>query len=410
MLGRLHARVRAWFAGILAAHTSPGALALAVYVGAVAGCMPVFGVHFVLCLGLARLLRLNAAAMYAAANISIPPLIPFIGFASVQLGERMRSGAWMHLTLDDFRHPSGEMGEVVSKSVFHWLGPSGVGPLLRRLFIDWALGALVVGSAVGIVFAAIVYPLARRRPRTGPVATGIDAQAIRTAIEAASRRFRTAPPNLRWYAFFKYRMDPCYRRIAALVPPGTRTVDLGTGLGMLPLVLALLPGEREAIGVEWDEAKREAGARAAADLGPRVQLLPGDARTVEIPPCDVVTIVDMLHYFDAATQRAILARAAAALRPGGQLLLREGDAGRAGAGSRWTRAIEALAVRIGWNRGDGDTRFRGAADLESDLRALGLRVTVEPLAGRLHPGNVLLCGQKSVPTSSNASRDNAITT
>ena len=42
----------------------------------------------------------------------------------------------------------------------------------------------------------------------------------------------------------KYVMDPCYRAIAALVPPGAYTVDLGSGLGMLPVLLGVLGAER----------------------------------------------------------------------------------------------------------------------------------------------------------------------
>ena len=194
------------------------------------------------------------------------------------------------------------------------------------------------------------------------------------------------------YALFKYRLDPCYRRIAPLVPDGAYAVDLGTGLGMLPLVLALLPGERRCLGIDWDAPKLAAGRAAAAGLD-HVELVEGDARSHPIPPCDVITLVDVLHYYDPATQRALLTRAAAALRPGGRLLIREGDARRRGSAA-WTRWLEALAVRAGWNRCDGDTRFRAADDLLRELQSLGFNVSVEPVAGKLHPGNVLLIADR----------------
>src|SRR5579862_1534566 len=58
-------------------------------------------------------------------------------------------------------------------------------------------------------------------------------------------------------------MDPCHRA-------ETFTVDLGTGLGMLPIPLGLM-GE-----------------------GRRVE-----AQSFASPECDVVTIVDVRHYCDA---------------------------------------------------------------------------------------------------------------
>ena len=117
-----------------------------------------------------------------------------------------------------------------------------------------------------------------------------------------------------------------------------------------------------------------------------------DAREFVVPPCEIVTIVDVLHYYEPAVQTAILARAAAALRPGGLLLVRETDPARAG-GARLTRSIERLMVRLGWNRGP-TVYYRPIEALHADLRALGLSSSQVEVAGATHPGNVLLCAQK----------------
>src|SRR3954465_531830 len=87
---------------ILHSHTEPSRVAAAVLVGAIVGCSPLFGLHLFVCIGLAWLLRLNQVAVYAAANVSIPPLVPFIGFASVQLGERILRGHWLALPVAGF--------------------------------------------------------------------------------------------------------------------------------------------------------------------------------------------------------------------------------------------------------------------------------------------------------------------
>jgi hypothetical protein len=101
----------------------------------------------------------------------------------------------------------------------------------------------------------------------------------------------------------------------------------------------------------------------------------------------------MLHYYDADAQRALLKRCRDALRPGGRLLVREGDGARSG-GARFTRAVEALVTRLGWNRGP-KVRFRPIGELTADLEALGFAVRVDEVAGRMHPGNVLLIAERA---------------
>ncbi len=368
-IARARARLHAYGRALLDANASPGKLAASVFVGAIVGCTPLFGLHLWVCIALAWLLRLNQPTVYAAANISIPPMVPLVGYACTQAGERLLHGRAVSLSLGEFRAQAHALG-------YH--------ALATRWFVDWLAGATVVGAAVGLAMAALVYPIARSRQRAA-------AEPIHRAILDASRRYAAAPRPLRMYAWFKYRLDPCYRAIAAAIPDGAFLVDLGTGLGMLPLVVALLPGQRRALGIDWDAAKLAAGRAACAGLD-TVELVEGDARTHPIPPCDAITLVDVLHYYDPAAQRDLLARCAAALRPGGRLLIREGDARRDG-GARWTRFVEALAVRIGWNRGEGETRFRPIEELRRELASLGLRVRLEGVSGQLHPGNVLLVAE-----------------
>jgi uncharacterized protein (DUF2062 family) len=353
---------------IVRQHTSPARLAVAVWVGAIVGCTPLFGLHLPLCIAIAFLLGLNQVVVYGAANISIPPLVPFIAFSSVQLGSRILHGAWMPMHL----------GEITWRTA-----PA----LAKAFFVNWLVGGAVVGGAVGAVGAGITYAIARARRRHHPPPPPTEEERIAELLQSAAQRYRGLHPRFSVYAKMKYRMDPCYRAILPYVAPATTTVDLGTGLAMLPVAIALAGGDRRAVGIEWDAEKLAAGRHAARQL-PTVELREGDARAVEIPPCDVITLVDMLHYYDAETQRALLARCRRALRPGGRILVREGDGERRG-GARFTRWVERLAVRLGWNRGPS-VRFRPVPELVADLEALGLSVRVDEVAGRLHPGNVLL--------------------
>lgn len=355
-------RVSEFFRLLLREYRSPARVALAVGIGCVIGCTPLYGFHLPLCVLAALLLRLNKLIVYGAANISVPPLAPLIGFVSVELGEYALHRSWLHREL---------------------LSGLAVTELARRFFVAWLLGGVLLGAVVGLLLGGATYLVLRRRRR----ATAAAEDPIRTALARARRRYTGAAPRFRHYARFKYRLDPCYRAICGLVPPGARVADLGTGLGMLPVALGELGEGRRAIGVEWDRAKAECGARAAQGL-PGIEIVAGDLRTWEIPPCDVVTLVDVLHYFDAPVRSALLRRAAGALCPGGMLLIRDGDRRRGGA-ARWTRFVERLAVRLGWNRAPA-VDFLSMDDLGAELRSLGLQVEECAVAGALLPGNVLL--------------------
>jgi hypothetical protein len=109
----------------------------------------------------------------------------------------------------------------------------------------------------------------------------------------------------------------------------------------------------------------------------------------------VVTLIDVLHYYEPAKQDALLSRVVAALRPGGLLLIRETDPERRG-GAGLTRLIERAMVRLGWNLGPQVriARWRAATGTRNQL---GFTVEVTELAATTHPGNVLLCCRK--PTS-----------
>ena len=213
---------------------------------------------------------------------------------------------------------------------------------------------------------------------------------IERALKAAAARYIGAHPRFRWYALLKYRMDPCYRAIGQRVGTDSFTVDLGTGLGMLPVLLGELGERRRVLGIEWDPERMRCGIHAARGL-PGVELVKGDLHTSPIPACDVITLIDVLHYYKADRQEALLKRCRAALRPGGRLLLREGDGARSG-GARWTQIVEKWATRLRWNRGP-EVRFRHISELRATLVKLGFQVGEAEVASWFLPGNVLLVAE-----------------
>ncbi|MBL9002817.1 MAG: DUF2062 domain-containing protein [Myxococcales bacterium] len=378
-LRSLHEKARAFFRFLLAQHRTPGRVFWALLFGFVIGCTPLFGVQIFLCVAVAYLLGLNFVIVYGAANISIPPLSPFIGLAAVKLGELIRQGRWVALSRGDF----------LSLSPF---------ALAKRFFVAWLIGGTLLGMAIGFVVGGMTYVVLRRRQARHaqePLSQEDQADlAIEAALARAAARYRGAIPRYRFYARMKYRLDPVYRELLSRIPPGAHTVDVGCGQGLLGTALAELGEGRSCHGIDWDAVKIAAAQQAAASRS-AVTLQTGDARTAELPACDAVALIDMLHYYDADTQRVLLARASSALRPGGQILLRETDPERA---SGRTRFFERLMVYFGWNRAP-QVHYRPLSALRADLEALGLAVEQCDVAGSTHPGNVLLQAQKPHSTA-----------
>ncbi len=359
---------------ILSQHRSPGRVAWALVLGFVVGCTPTFGVQILICVLLATALRLNLPIMYAAANVSIPPMVPLIGFASVQLGELVRLGHFASLSRADFAADRLH-GTVV------------------RFFWAWLRGGVLLGAAIGVVVGGLVYLYLRRR-RAGAESPAMDparADALTQVIERAAERFAQAHPRYRYYARYKYRLDPVYRALCEQVPPDAELVDLGCGLGMLPIALGEAGRGRRLCGLDWDADKIAVGQQAAASL-PQVELVHKDIHTSGVPSADVVTLIDVLHYYPASEQDALLAEVARALRPGGLLFIRETDPARQG-GAGLTRFIERAMVRLGWNVGPA-VRYRPLDELAAALSRLGFSVSQAELAATTHPGNVLLTCRK----------------
>lgn len=361
----MRARARRFIGAIAAEHASPPRLFAACVVGAIVGSTPFFGLHLPIAIAIAWALRLNRVAVYGAANVSIPPIAPFLAAGCIEVGTRI------------LHHHGAAMHAGALRGASPW-------KLAGDVFVAWVVGAPFVGGAIGVVIGALVYGAARRRSeqKDDPFAR---------AAEETFARFAREKPWIRHYVRWKIRLDPVYRAITAQLPDRVYLVELGTGLGILPIIATLLGSHRRALGVDWDEPKLAAARNAAGELP--IVIERADVRTYEPPPCDAIAIVDVLHYFDEATQRAVLARAVKALATGGVLFVRDGEGGREG--SAWTRAIERLAVRLGWNRSDDRPRFRPISALVADLEGLGMSCTIERTAGPLHPGNVLVRAVKS---------------
>jgi len=241
-----------------------------------------------------------------------------------------------------------------------------------------------VGAALGVVGSGLVYAAVDFwRVHRSPL------EPVFRAVEA-----RYEPGRVRRFVAGKLRRDPVFRRLPEHLPEEGRVVDLGSGRGQLALMLAKLWPGRAVVSIDWDERKVESARAAARDLpgGEGLRFMQGDARTAEIPAARCVVMLDLLHYFPAAEQDALLARAAAALEPGGRLLVREADAA-GGLRFRLTAFFERLALGSGVTRGEGLV-FRPAAEIAAALEALGTSVRVLPMSEGTPLANVLFVADR----------------
>lgn len=72
---------------LLGSNDSPKKKALSIALGTFIGFSPLWGFHTFLVITLSILLKLNKAISFAFSNVSLPPFIPFIIFASLELGQ-----------------------------------------------------------------------------------------------------------------------------------------------------------------------------------------------------------------------------------------------------------------------------------------------------------------------------------
>ena len=136
-------------------------------------------------------------------------------------------------------------------------------------------------------------------------------------------------------------------------------------------------------------------ARAAASIGhlqPAPRLVCADMCSAPLPACDLVVILDVLHYVDIEAQDGVLQRVRDALRRGSnanaRLLLRIGDASskRGFAISQW---VDRTVTRIRGHK-VSPTWGRPLADWVSVLQRLGFSVQSIPMSEGTPFANVLL--------------------
>jgi uncharacterized protein (DUF2062 family) len=108
------------------------------------GIVPLWGFQLLIAITLSIVFKLNKALVIIAANISIPPMIPFILFLSHQTGR-----VWMGSKAETIPFSSNINLEQVKQS-----------------FLQYVVGAITLAIIAGILFTLMTYVLLKTFKRT----------------------------------------------------------------------------------------------------------------------------------------------------------------------------------------------------------------------------------------------------
>ena len=356
---------------------SPARVALAVALGLFIGCLPVYGLHFVLCLLICLPLGLDLVLTYLVANISNPFVAPFLITLEVEVGSLLSSGKHAAFTLERARE-TGILGFAFQA----------------------ALGSVVVGLVLAAMGSAVAYAIARKRRATDPVARDDAPESEQAAaMERTIRRYRTAPIGDRIYVAMKLNTDPLTSLLAALPGALGRVVDAGAGRGQFGLFLRELGRCSELFGFDSDARKVDVAKRAGEGAANFETL---DLLDLPERALDTLLLIDVLHYLPLAEQDELLRRAARSVT-NGRIVIRELDAGAAGehpngsgaARSAVTRGFEWLAKLSGYNRGRAGRHYRPARQIVDQLTSSGFSCEVSGASEGTPFANVLIVAARS---------------
>lgn len=213
-------------------------------------------------------------------------------------------------------------------------------------------------------------------------------------VAEAAERYRQIGHWAAGFASGKMSQDPVYRAVIEQLPAEGVLLDVGCGEGYLLALAAAARPELALVGIDHDAGRLLKAQVALAGLIPSPQLTAQDARE-GLPAADVVTCLDVLHYLPLPQQDALIAAMARSLKPGGVLLVREGERGD-GLGSAILELTERVSVALGRHQGDG-VFFRPSQSICDAMAASGMSVVTHPCRQGTPFANTLFIARKVVP-------------
>lgn len=252
-------------------------------------------------------------------------------------------------------------------------------PVLRSIGATALLGIACAAAATQVfvpVFMRAVLRRHRKRLRDAPWDRRI------------AGLYRYLGPVVGPYAASKVKRDPLVRALPELAADARDVLVAGAGYGIMTARLALAASGCRVRAIESDARKLQVGRAALAEC-PNVEWVAGDVRDADLGRPDLALLVDLLHYWPAEVQQALLARVVAALPPGGRLLFRDGCADTRAHGL--VHAAETCARWTGFTRAGTEFFFRSRQGWRSLLASCGLVVAEERPDLGLFSNLVLVC-------------------
>lgn len=180
-------------------------------------------------------------------------------------------------------------------------------------------------------------------------------------------------PVLEWYLRVKIRLEKNYQIFHKLVPEKGTVLDLGCGYGFLCYMLQLLSSERIITGVDYDEEKIETASHGYLRTE-KLKFHYADVMAFQLEKYSTIIISDVLHYLSTEAQEALIKRCIEALDPGGQLIIREGNADLKDR-HKGTRLTEFFSVKLlKFNKSVNELNFVSGQRIRSLAGDLGFGV------------------------------------
>jgi uncharacterized protein len=131
-------------------------------------------------------------------------------------------------------------------------------------------------------------------------------------------------PVLEWYLRVKIRLEKNYQVFHDLLPRQGRILDIGCGYGFMSYMLHFSAPARDLIGYDFDEEKI-AIANHCFSRDTNIHFVMKDVNELQITAADAIILSDTLHYLLPGQQEILIRKCMDALRPGGTLVIRDGD-------------------------------------------------------------------------------------
>lgn len=140
------------FLRLLLGNSTPQGIALGVAIGAFIGILPLYGLHTVLVIIAAILVRpANKVAILLGTNISLPPTVPFITWSGYEIGRFILKGRFEALQWSDFKN-------ISFQYILNHYEP---------LFLGSVILGVICAPAIYFMVFFVIKGIKRRRKRAG---------------------------------------------------------------------------------------------------------------------------------------------------------------------------------------------------------------------------------------------------